>query len=75
MITHLPTRRVTGLKIEHIKQSANGPVIGSNLTYKIDGKNNSARVPWVATDPDAEMRRIEEALKKQSGRGPKDPAA
>ena len=45
------------------------------LTYKIDGRNNSARVPWAAISPAAEMRRIEEALKKQPGRGPKDPVA
>ena len=75
MITHLPTRRVTDLKIQHITAGPGGPVVASNLTYKIDGKNNSARVPWLATDPAAEMRRIEEALKKQPGRGPKDPAA
>lgn len=75
-ITRLPRRgqkpprdprkpRVTDMKIQVVHyHCAEGAATGSNLTYRVDGRPRSSRVPWVANNPAAEAARIERLLER-----------
>lgn len=56
----MPSREITDMRIVWVDYyAAEGLCRGSNLLYRVNGRPSSSRVPWRATDPAAEVRRIE----------------
>ena len=57
--------RVTDMEMSVVRYVIQeGACTGTNLTYRIDGRRSSSRVPWVATSAAAETARIENLLKR-----------
>lgn len=57
--------RVTEMSIAPAHYVCGGKICaGSNLTYRVDGKPRSSRVPWVAVNPAVETARIEKLIER-----------
>ena len=57
--------RVTDLKASVVYyDSPDGPCTGTNLLYKVDGRRCSSRVPYVVSDPQQEVARLERLLER-----------
>lgn len=57
--------RVTNMRVEVVRYSSpQGPCMGCNLMYQIDGNPASSRVPWFVNNPAIEVARLERMLER-----------
>jgi len=63
MTTASTRTRVTDMRAEAVDYVAvEGRCRGTNLTYRVDGRPRSSRVPWVVSNLPEECARIERVL-------------